>query len=84
MYLAFQYAQSSALETETDYPYEGVDDSCRFNKAKGQVADKGFTRVAKNDKEALKAAIAQGPVSVAIEADTMVFQFYSSGILNSK
>jgi len=84
MYLAFQYAQSSALETETDYPYEAVDDTCRFSQPKGKVADKGFTRVAKNSMDALKAAIAAGPVSVAIEADTMVFQFYSGGILNSK
>lgn len=29
------------------------------------------------------AAIAEGPVSVAIEADTFVFQFYSGGVLNS-
>ena len=33
---------------------------------------------------ALKTAIAAGPVSVAIEADQFVFQFYSGGILNSK
>jgi len=33
--------------------------------------------------DALKSAIARGPVSVAIEADTMVFQFYSKGVLTS-
>jgi C1A family cysteine protease len=32
----------------------------------------------------LKAAAAKGVVSVAIEADTMVFQFYTKGVLNSK
>jgi C1A family cysteine protease len=32
----------------------------------------------------MKAAISKGPVSVAIEADTMVFQFYSGGVFNSK
>ena len=31
----------------------------------------------------LKAAIAQGPVAVTIEADTMTFQMYTSGILDS-
>lgn len=31
----------------------------------------------------LKAAIAIGPTSVTVEADSMVFQQYKSGILNS-
>jgi len=30
------------------------------------------------------AAIATGPVSVTVEADTAVFQHYTSGVLNSK
>mmetsp|Transcript_84916 Transcript_84916/g.104123 ORF Transcript_84916/g.104123 Transcript_84916/m.104123 type:complete len:102 (+) Transcript_84916:645-950(+) len=37
--------------------------------------------VPQNDVAALKAAIAEGPVSVAIEADQAAFQFYTSGIL---
>lgn len=32
----------------------------------------------------MKAALAKGPVSVAIEADNEVFQAYDGGILNSK
>jgi len=34
-----------------------------------------------NDQIALKTAVAQQPVAIAIEADTKYFQFYSSGIL---
>ena len=68
-----------------DYPYTAVDGSCAYNAAK-IVAQKPVkeTPVAANSALALKTAIAAGPVSVAIEADTFVFQFYSGGILNSK
>ena len=84
MYAAFQYAAKTPLETEADYPYEGVDGTCRAAEAKGKVKSPSFHRVPKGSKDQLKAAIAQGPVSVAIEADTLVFQFYSGGVLNSK
>lgn len=32
----------------------------------------------------MRAAVALGPVSVAIEADTSVFQYYSGGVIKSK
>ncbi len=84
MGLAFTYAQTSPLETEANYAYEGVDDTCRFDAAKGVAKTTGSKNVTPNSSADLKAAIAQGPVSVAIEADTFVFQFYNNGIFNSK
>jgi hypothetical protein len=41
------------------------------------------TNVIKNNALFLMAAVAAGPVSVALEADALVFQFYTGGILNS-
>jgi cathepsin L len=84
MYLAFEYAEKTPLETEADYGYTGRDGQCKAATAKGKVSATGYTHVPANSKDQLKAAIAQGPVSVAIEADTFVFQFYSGGVLNSK
>jgi C1A family cysteine protease len=39
--------------------------------------------VAPNNQVLLKQAVSQGPVSIAIEADTRYFQSYSGGILTS-
>merc|ERR1712127_149923 len=51
-------------------------------KAVGKVA--GFKDVVKDSTGAnLKAALATGPVSVAIEADQSVFQTYTSGVITS-
>jgi cathepsin L len=84
MGLAMDYTAKSPLELEGDYPYKAVDQSCKYDKSKGKSSNKGHTNVKPNSAADLKAAIAEGPVSVAIEADTFVFQFYSGGILNSK
>lgn len=84
MYEAFEYAAKTPLETESEYPYEAYDDTCRAVASKGVVSSTTYHKVTKNSADQLKAAIAQGPVSVGIEADTFVFQFYSGGILNSK
>jgi len=82
---AIQYSADYGNELETDYPYAGVDQKCQYNKNLAQTPrTTGPTNVATENALALKTAIANGPVSVAIEADTFVFQFYSGGILNSK
>ena len=36
------------------------------------------------DVDQLKAAVAQGPVSISVEANTPVFQYYEGGVITSK
>ena len=43
----------------------------------------GFKDVAVGSETALLTAISQQPVSVAVEADQSVFQFYSGGVMDS-
>lgn len=83
MALAFDYVIGNGIMSESDYPYKGYDGTCAFVKSKAFNPIKSWCSVKANDADALKAAISVGPVSVAIEADTMVFQFYSRGILTS-
>ena len=80
----FDYSAVKGMMTEADYPYKAVDQSCRYDGSKvTPVKGLGHAMVTPNNANALKTAVAAGPVSVAIEADTFVFQFYSGGILNS-
>jgi C1A family cysteine protease len=79
---AFQYiiAQGGIAATK-DYPYTAADGDCQTVTTRNAPIT-GYTDVTPNDPEALKAAIQQQPVSVAIEADTAVFQGYTGGVIN--
>merc|ERR1712086_201095 len=49
--------------------------------AKTTVNATTYSGVSRNNSTALKASIAKGPTSVAIEADKRAFQMYTSGVL---
>jgi len=79
---AFQYViDKKGLASQKDYPYTAADGNCKTGLARNAPIT-GFTDVPVNSAAALKAAIAQHPVSVAIEADTFTFQGYTSGVIN--
>jgi len=81
---AFDYVKTTPLQLEADYPYTAQDGNCAYKKGKGKVQLKGHKDVTPESPSQLEAAVAQGPVSVAIEADTDVFQSYSNGIISSE
>merc|ERR1719172_199194 len=78
----FMYVETAPLETESDYPYKPKKESCKYEASKGVGKVKGFQDVRKDDTGMqLMAALAKGPVSVAIEADQFAFQGYSGGVI---
>ncbi|XP_007216164.2 senescence-specific cysteine protease SAG39 [Prunus persica] len=79
---AFQFIQQNhGLGTEANYPYSGVDGTCNTKK-EASIAAKitGYEDVPTNSEQALLKAVANQPVSVAIDASGSDFQFYSSGV----
>eukprot|EP00542_Grammatophora_oceanica_P013777 CAMPEP_0194026590 /NCGR_PEP_ID=MMETSP0009_2-20130614/891_1 /TAXON_ID=210454 /ORGANISM="Grammatophora oceanica, Strain CCMP 410" /LENGTH=370 /DNA_ID=CAMNT_0038665363 /DNA_START=36 /DNA_END=1148 /DNA_ORIENTATION=+ len=82
---AFKFDEKSGgLCSETDYPYEAVQhDTCKTDctDVPGSIV-KTFVDVPPGDERALLSAIAMQPISVAIQADQMAFQFYKDGILD--
>jgi len=84
MELAFNYAGTTNVATESSYPYKGRDGSCKssYTTAIPRGGVTGYKSVGQST-ASLKSAIQTGPVSVAIEADQMAFQLYSGGVLSS-
>jgi C1A family cysteine protease len=81
-FAAFDYSQTTGNEAEKDYSYVANNQNCMDNKY--PVVNhhtSGFTVVPQNSPASLKAEIVNGPVSVAIEADEPVFQFYKDGVI---
>jgi cathepsin L len=81
---AFEYIkENNGIDTETSYPYEARDNTCRFKAADVGATDTGFTDIKSKDESALQDAVASvGPISVAIDASHASFQLYKSGIYN--
>jgi len=83
---AFKYVEKEGgLCTEAEYPYKGVDGTCKSTSCGTQYdAIASYNDVTSDDDTALATSVAAGCTSIAIEADQSSFQFYSSGILTGK
>jgi hypothetical protein len=80
---AFEYLIANGGScSEASYPYKGVDGSCRQCTPVAKISS--YQDVTPNNENALMQALVKNPVSVAVEADTSVFQFYHSGVLDNK
>ena len=78
---AFKYIiQSGGLCTEATYPYQAASGTCK-NGCYAVATISGFVDVQPNNETALMIAVAQQPVSVAVEADGFDWQFYGGGVV---
>jgi len=77
---AFDYVHDHPLTTEAAYGYTGKDGTCKDQTSGLKISS--HVDVAANSPTGLLAAVSMQPVSVAIEADRMVFQMYTSGIIS--
>ncbi|PWZ37899.1 Oryzain alpha chain [Zea mays] len=74
---------NGGIDTEKDYPYKGTDGRCDVNRKNAKVVTiDSYEDVPANDEKSLQKAVANQPVSVAIEAAVTAFQLYSPGIFS--
>jgi C1A family cysteine protease len=78
---AFKFVIEKGQCSLASYPYTAKDGSCKTCSALAHISS--CSDVKPNDQISLKGAVAQQPVSVAISADTKIFQSYSGGIITS-
>ena len=81
--VAMQYIVGNPIQRENDYRYEGVTNSCRYNRGAGvgNLYGNGFNRIANNNPGAMMDAVSRTPITVLIQADQNVFQSYRGGII---
>lgn len=76
---------NGGIDTEDDYPYKARDGRCdQLRKNAKVVTIDGYEDVPQNNEKALQKAVANQPVSVAIEAGGREFQLYESGVFIGK
>eukprot|EP00262_Sarcandra_glabra_P019656 TRINITY_DN7490_c0_g4_i1.p1 TRINITY_DN7490_c0_g4~~TRINITY_DN7490_c0_g4_i1.p1 ORF type:complete len:469 (-),score=46.57 TRINITY_DN7490_c0_g4_i1:268-1674(-) len=83
---AFEFIiNNGGIDTEEDYPYKGRDGRCdQYRKNARVVSIDDYEDVPENNEKSLQKAVANQPVSVAIEGGGRAFQLYQSGVFTGK
>merc|ERR1719440_2777211 len=79
----FRYIEAKGDTLESTYAYTAKTGTCQTSKqAQEAVTIASYKDVAPKNEDQLKAAVAQQPVSIAIEADQSGFQLYKDGVFS--
>jgi cathepsin L len=83
-YEAFDWVighQGGKFQFESDYPYQPVQGTCKFDASKPAGTITKYLSIVKNDEDDLVAKVAEnGPTSICMDASRATFQTYKEGI----
>lgn len=78
---AFDYLRTHGFCTGAQYPYTARDGTCRASMCTSGPTCRGFVDIPARNENALLNELANGPISVAVDAST--WSFYGGGIVSS-
>lgn len=85
---SYLYWKTHKAELQSAYPYtsgNGKSGKCKYSKeSKTSVEVSSFKKVTPSNPSQMKAAVAQQPISVSVDASWPLFMTYSKGVLDSK
>ena len=82
--LAFRYWESHNAMSESSYPYTAKDGTCSYDSSSATLVKAvSYTGVTADSPDSMKAALVNNIMSVAIQANQLSFQLYSSGVFTN-
>jgi len=82
--LAFRYWESHNAMSEASYAYTAKDGTCAYNASSATpVKAVSYTGVTADSPDSMKATLVNNIMSVAIQANQLSFQLYSSGVFTN-
>lgn len=82
--IAFNYYESHYAMSEASYPYTAKNGTCAYSSSDNLgVKVTTYTSVTADSPDAMKTALQTAPLAVAIQANQLSFQMYSSGVFTN-
>ena len=81
--VAFGYTGQKGIELASDYPATSKQGTCKYDENLANRYNEGAGLVTPKSASALKSAITNLPITVAIDASQRQFQFYSGGVITN-
>lgn len=87
-YWAWDYLKTHGQELNSAYPYTAKDEACKYNSALGKAKVTSYADVSVDGQptqtvQNMMTAVTTAPISIAIQANQIAFQSYSTGVLTS-
>lgn len=80
---AFKYViETGGISSEKAYKYTASKGKCQAKKVPLKAIITGYSDIPRYNELQLKAAVAQRPISIAIQANQKVFQLYKKGVID--